>query len=121
MRMGLALLIPGLCMLIVPAMSQPVTLEAAFGNTVVVTDSEGFETDIFIEKDGSFSGRLPDGSEFQGSWRVSGTDVCFTETAPKARSPACFPANAGVAHKVWHGKNGEGADVTISILPGRPK
>ena len=121
MRKRILVQIFATCLASKMASGQASPLDSAFGNTVAIVDAEGFETDVFVEKNGTFTGRLPDGSKFQGVWRLRGSEVCFTETAPYARSPLCFPDNLQTSGVKWHGKDAEGTSVSVSILPGRPQ
>ena len=121
MRKLLLVEIVAACLASKLASGQASPLDPAFGNTVAIVDAEGFETDVFVDRNGTFTGRLPDGSKFQGTWRLRGTEVCFTETAPYARSPSCFPDDLQASGLKWHGKDSEGTSVSVSIVPGRPQ
>lgn len=102
-----------------PARAQTSPLEPVFGNTIVITDAEGFETDVFVERNGFFTGVLPDGSKFSGTWRLDGVDVCFAEAMPYARPPLCWPYGSRTSVTKWRGKDSNGESFTVSIMGGR--
>jgi hypothetical protein len=68
-----------------------------YDNTVVVANAKG-ERSVLINKDGSYSQKLPDGTSAAGKWALDGDKGCFTadNPAPDAK-PYCV---AAVPHNV---------------------
>jgi hypothetical protein len=75
-----------------------------YDNTVTVANAKG-ERSVLINKDGTFSQKLADGTTSTGKWKIDGDQGCFVadKAAPDAK-PYCV---AAVSHNV-----GESWDLT---------
>jgi hypothetical protein len=98
-------------------------LAGYYGNTVVTTMPDGSVIKTKVNKDGTYSSALPNGTTAKGTWAwKDATTACFTQTepAPPAGSaPACFPIDAHKVGDTWTGKGADGkTDVKYSIVAG---
>jgi hypothetical protein len=63
-----------------------------YGNTVTVTNAAGSRT-VLIDKDGTYTQKLADGTVAKGTWKIDGANGCFTgDKAPADAKPYCVPA-----------------------------
>jgi hypothetical protein len=97
-----------------------------YGNTVIVKDSDGTESRVFINPDKTWEQRMADGKTARGTymWRDE-THFCITvtEPAPKPGEQAeqeCHEMTGD--HKVgdtWTMTSDDGDKTTLSIVAGR--
>jgi len=98
-------------------------MEAAYGNTVVITDGKGAVTKWYGNADGTWTQTTPAGATETGTWTMKDPNTaCFTMTEP-APGPDYQPNCADVAIKRAVGDKwveGEGeAVVNYEIVAGR--
>lgn len=99
--------------------------EDLYVNTATSTAPNGKTTLYFINKDGTFENRFPNGRTIKGTyvWK-DGVTACFTVTDPPPRpgEPATNCRPFPVTHHVgdtWIEKDSEGVAYTNSIRAGR--
>jgi hypothetical protein len=92
---------------------------AAFGNTVVITTTSGVEK-LYMDPDGSFSQKEPDGTTLTGTWSDDGKDTCFTQTHAVSPRSWCAEHTSYKVGDTWT-NTGPGGMVTavITIVAGR--
>lgn len=98
-------------------------LAGYYGNTVVITAPDGKVTKSKVNKDGTYSSVLPDGSATSGTWAwKDGTTACFTQVTPApaaGQAPACFAIDAHKAGDNWATKTPDGkAEIKYSLVTG---
>ena len=93
-------------------------MATAYGNTVLITYSDGTQVKLYIDEGGSYTGESPQGQS-SGSWAISGGQTCFTQQAPEATPPSCGPTVSKNVGDTWQGTGQGGAPVTITIVQGR--
>jgi hypothetical protein len=92
------------------------TIEAAFGNTITVTQ-EGAPTETYhFNADHSFTAWAGE-AEVSGAWAIVDGQLCVTpQGAEQKCSPMAMDKNVG---DTWVYTNAEGASATVAITPGR--
>lgn len=98
-------------------------LAGYYGNTVVQTLPDGSVVKTKINKDGTYTSALPNGSTAKGTWAwKDATTACFTQTEPAPAAgagAACFPIDARKVGDSWTGKGADGkTDVKYSLVAG---
>jgi hypothetical protein len=68
---------------------------AAFGNTVVSVDPDGRSRKIWLQPDGSWTGKSRRGLALAGKWTVKGDKVCLSQSKPRLFGSLCqvFPTD----------------------------
>jgi hypothetical protein len=68
---------------------------AAFGNTVVSVDPDGRSRKIWLQPDGSWTGKSRRGLALAGKWTVKGEKVCLSQSKPRLFGSLCqvFPTD----------------------------
>ena len=68
---------------------------AAFGNTVVSVDPDGRSRKIWLQPDGTWTGKSRRGLALAGKWTVKGDRVCMSQSKPKLFGTLCevFPTD----------------------------
>jgi hypothetical protein len=97
-------------------------MAGAYKNTVAITYPNGAVTKMFIDEDGTYSAKAPDGATVKGTWKVENGSTCFTqaEPAPPAGTPAnCSPTVERKAGDSWTAPGPNGSTLSISIVVGR--
>jgi hypothetical protein len=96
----LALLIPALLAFAPPALaaapsSGDANVAAAFGNTIVSVDPDGRSRKIWLQKDGTWTGKSRRGLPLAGKWTVKGDKVCMSQSKPRLFGSLCqvFPTD----------------------------
>jgi opacity protein-like surface antigen len=85
-----------------------------FGNTVVVTSSEG-TIHYHFEPDGSYTGLVDGNAVGGGSWTVQGDEVCLNA----GQGPVCSPLGNNQVGDTWTVTNSAGETVQVTIKAGR--
>ena len=102
------------------ALADP--MASAYGNTVAITYPNGAVAKMFIDADGRYAIKGPDGSTMKGSWKIDGANTCFTQTepAPPAGMGAnCSPTSDKKVGESWTAPGPNGSTMTVSIVAGR--
>lgn len=106
------------------------SMEARFGNTVLISGDQG-ETKLFYNEDNSFTATVSpkDGAmiESKGTWRIEGDQVCITPERAflifEAGKERCVPLQGEKVGDSWQttskGPDGQDVTATISIVAGR--
>lgn len=72
-----------------------------YDNTVVVANANGARS-VLINKDGTYSQKLPDGKTTTGKWTMNGDKGCFTvDNPPPEAKPYCVAAEAHNVGDSW--------------------
>lgn len=68
---------------------------SAFGNTVVSVDPDGRSRKIWLQPDGSWTGKSRRGIALAGKWAVKGERVCLSQSKPRLFGSLCevFPTD----------------------------
>ena len=92
-------------------------IEAAIGNTVVVTDADGSVALFFFDADNTVVASWPQG-EMQGTWALKDGEVCLDVGDGE---PSCedYPKGKKVGDTWTEVDDEDGSTLTISIEPGR--
>lgn len=73
------------------AAAKPGGVDAAFGNTLVITGSNGRSRKIWMQPDGSWTGLSRRGSDLAGRWKLEGDRVCLSQSKPQMFGSFCQP------------------------------
>lgn len=90
-----------------------------YDNTVTVANANGSRT-VLIDKDGTYTQKLADGSTAGGKWKVDGANGCFTadNAAPDAK-PYCVPATSHAVGDTWDLTAPDGTAEKATLTAGR--
>jgi hypothetical protein len=94
-------------------------LEKAFGSTIVSTYPDGRQGELWLQRDGTYtgSGRRQDRSS--GRWQVKGDKLCLKQQKPiPAPFSYCTPLPAEGIEKPWGAKAWTGEAITIKLVKG---
>ena len=94
------------------------TMEAITANTLTAVDASGGTATYLFNADGSFTATLADGSPVSGSWRLSGSQFCFTPADADEICVAQPPQGKGPGDS-WSAPAPDGSPLTVSIVAGR--
>lgn len=98
------------------AYAQPM-MQAAFGNTIVVTEADGTAVRYHFNADNTFVLNLPDGRTVPGSYTVADGQICLTPTGgERACTEYVGDKNVG---DTWTQRATDGGTVTITLQAGR--
>jgi len=64
------------------AAEPPMTVAAAFGNTVLSIYPDGRSQKIWLQPDGAWTGLSRRGNPLAGTWTVKGDQVCLKQSKP---------------------------------------
>lgn len=102
-----------------PAAAAP-PIEAAFGNTVLVTFPDGRNQNIWLDQDGAYTATGRRGQESGGRWSLRGDEICLRQLRPfPAPIVYCTPAPHDAATAVWTAKALNGQPVKLRLVRGR--
>jgi hypothetical protein len=91
-----------------------------YGNTVRITAKDGKITTLYYNADKSVTVKRPDGDVITGSWAIEGEQVCVSASVMLMSIKRCNPfVPDKKAGDTWTQKDGDGNDVSITIIPGR--
>jgi hypothetical protein len=96
---ALTLLVPAVLVLTSPALaagpSPGANVSAAFGNTIVSVDPDGRSRKIWLQPDGSWTGKSRRGLALAGKWTVKDDKVCLSQSKPRLFGSLCqvFPTD----------------------------
>ncbi len=90
-----------------------------YDNTVTVTNDAGSRT-VLINKDGSFTQTLADGTSSAGTWAIDGDQGCFAtpDAAPDAK-PYCVAATPHAVGDTWDLTAPDGTAEKATLTAGR--
>jgi hypothetical protein len=93
-------------------------VSTAFGNTVLTIDPDGRSRKIWLEPDGSWSGKSRRGLDLAGSWTLKGDKVCLKQSKPCLPGSMCerFPTEIGASVSA---KDPSGKTVQLKLVKGR--
>ena len=99
------------------AAAPPAKVDAAFGNTVLITDPDGRSRKIWLKPDGSWTGLSRRGLDLAGSWTAQGDKVCLKQSKPHLFGSMCerFPTQPGVRIDT---KDPTGKTVRLELVEG---
>ena len=100
------------------ATAPPMTVNAAFGNTVLTIDPDGRSRKIWLQPDGTWTGLSRRGLDLAGKWTVKGDKVCLSQSKPRLPGSMCetFPTELGAAIQI---KDPTGKQVQVKLVKGR--
>jgi hypothetical protein len=92
--------------------APPANVQAAFGNTLLTIDPDGRSRKIWLDPDGTWTGRSRRGLELAGKWKMDGEKVCLSQSKPGLPGSLCqvFPSDlkvGGPATQDPSGKTGK--------------
>jgi hypothetical protein len=75
-----------------------VGVSAAFGNTVLTIDPDGRSRKIWLQPDGTWTGKSRRGLALAGTWKEDGDKVCLSQSKPRLFGRMCevFPSDPEV-------------------------
>ena len=90
-----------------------------YENTVTVTNANGSRT-VLINKDGSYTQKLADGTSADGTWKIDGDQGCFftPDAAPDAK-PYCVDATPHAVGDTWDLTAPDGTAEKATLSAGR--
>jgi hypothetical protein len=90
---------------------------AAFGNTVVTTDPDGRSRKIWLQPDGTWTGKSRRGLDLAGKWTERDDKVCLTQSKPRLFGSMCerFPSDPKVGIDA---KDPTGKQVHLKLVKG---
>jgi hypothetical protein len=94
-------------------------LEKAFGSTIVSTYPDGRQGELWLQRDGVYtgSGRRQDRSS--GRWLVKDDKLCLKQQKPfPAPFSYCTPLPTGGLEKPWSARAWSGEAITIKLVKG---
>ena len=102
------------------AETAPAGIAATFGNTVTSTYPDGRSQKIWLQSDGSWTGRSRRGRPLAGKWSMRGEKVCLKQTSPAMPFSFCqvLPADPEVG---LTSKDLAGTPIRLKLVKGLPK
>jgi hypothetical protein len=64
-------------------------VSAAFGNTLLTIDPDGRSRKIWLQPDGTWTGKSRRGLELAGKWKADGDKVCLSQSKPALFGSMC--------------------------------
>ena len=106
----------------VQSASESELVGGAFGNTISIVNASGQETLVWLNEDGTYESKLPDGRSHKGIWSLEGDLICFKVTEPKRDAggpPICgsLITNRQPGDQ-WESVVGDGSVVTVTLRKG---
>ena len=92
-------------------------VSAAFGNTLLTIDPDGRSRKIWLQPDGTWTGKSRRGLDLAGKWKEDGDKVCLSQSKPALFGSMCqtLPAKRGVAIET---KDPTGQTVRLKLVKG---
>ncbi len=95
-------------------------VEAAFGNTVLVTFPDGRTQHLWLDQDGAYAAKGRRGQGSSGRWNLKGDEICLRQLRPfPAPIIYCTWAPQDAATVVWTAKAVNGQPVKLRLVRGR--
>ena len=106
-------------LLIVPGLAQA-GVDAAFGNTILMTYPDGRQGRLWLAADGTYTAEGRRRTPSSGKWKIKGERVCLTQLKPM-RGPFshCTTAPSGGIGTTWKAKAVTGETITVKVVRGR--
>lgn len=100
------------------AAARPANVNAAFGNTVLTIDPDGRSRKIWLQPNGTWTGRSRRGLDLAGKWTVKGDKVCLSQSKPRLFGRMCeiFPTEPEVGVET---KDPTGTMVHLKLVKGQ--
>lgn len=95
------------------------TMENGYGNTFVVTATDGSVARYYFNQDGTFTATAPDGSPVAGAYTVADGRLCFTPTGAAEASCTNVVSGKNVGD-TWEQLDTQGQPISITLQAGRP-
>jgi hypothetical protein len=93
------------------------TMENAYGNTIVITYSNGAEARYHFNADNTFGLHTPDGQHVHGTFEIAGDQICLT---PNGGERACTAYVGGKAvGDTWTQTATDGSTIYVRLEAGR--
>jgi hypothetical protein len=95
-------------------------VEAAFGNTILMTYPDGRQGRLWLAADGTYTAEGRRRTPSSGKWRVKGDRICLTQLKP-VRGPFshCTRAPDGGIGTTWTARAVTGETITVKVMRGR--
>ena len=94
-------------------------VEKAFGSTIVSTYPDGRQGELWLQRDGSYTGAGRRKDPSNGKWSVKGGKLCLKQQRPiPAPFSFCTPLPSSGIDKPWTGKAPTGEAITIRLVHG---
>jgi hypothetical protein len=92
-------------------------VSAAFGNTLLTIDPDGRSRKIWLQPDGTWTGKSRRGLDLAGKWKADGDKVCLSQSKPALFGSMCqtLPSDMGVATEA---KDPTGQTVRLKLVKG---
>lgn len=102
------------------ALADP--MAGAYGNTVTITYPNGVVAKMYVDANGTYTTKGPDGSTMKGSWTAADGKTCLVQTdpaPPAGMAPNCSPTVEKKVGDSWTAPGPNGSTITIAIVAGR--
>jgi hypothetical protein len=92
-------------------------VKAAFGNTMLTIDPDGRSRKIWLQPDGTWTGKSRRGLDLAGKWTVKGEKVCLSQSKPRLFGSMCevFPTDPEAGAEA---KDPTGKSVRLKLVKG---
>ncbi len=101
-----------------PAGDKAPQFEQVYGSTIVSTYPDGKEAELWLQRDGSWSGTSRKLQPNDGIWQVRGDKLCLKQHHPfSVPFFFCTPMPGDISHP-WEGKAPTGEKITIRVVKG---
>lgn len=100
------------------ALAQTDTMQTAYGNTVVVTESGGLVLRYHFNADHTFDVVTPDGQTVPGTYAINGGQICLTYQGRDAAECTEHVTGKNVGD-TWTQRGADGNQITVSLQAGR--
>jgi hypothetical protein len=99
------------------AAATPANVSAALGNTLLTIDPDGRSRKIWLQPDGTWTGKSRRGLDLAGKWKVDGDKVCLSQSKPALFGSMCqkLPAEP---EAVIETKDPAGQTVRLKLVKG---
>ena len=98
----------------------PASLNVAFDNTIVSTYPDGRQSEIWLNRNGSYKGMGRRKDRSDGHWTLKGSKICLRQSHPMAVPfTYCTPLRSGAVGTTWTAKAVTGEQVHVKIVAGR--
>lgn len=93
------------------------TIQNGYGNTFVVTDTDGTVVRYHFNADNTFTGTLPDGAQVSGTFEVTNGQLCLTPAGGE-RGCTAYVGDKNVGD-TWTQNGTDGGQITVTLQAGR--
>jgi hypothetical protein len=102
--------------------AQAADMSSVFGNTIQITTAGGVVVKLYMDANGSWIEKLPNGAALNGTWTDDGQKTCFTQVAPPPAAGTaanCVPSSQHKVGDTWTSTDSMGATTTVTLIAGR--